>query len=67
LAVERAFDQQPIHFCCAKPPIPNPDKYRDELLDAYLLVDEADALYAAYAVHGLKCTRGLANMPRGSR
>ena len=30
-----ARDRQVIHFRCAKPPTPNPDKYREELLDAY--------------------------------
>ena len=32
-----ARDQQAIHFRCAESPTANPDKYRDELLDAYLL------------------------------
>ena len=31
-----ARDQQVIHFRCAAPPTANPDKYADELLDAYL-------------------------------
>lgn len=31
-------DQQAIHFRCAEPPTTDPDKYADELLDAYLLV-----------------------------
>ncbi len=44
-----ARDQQVIHFRCAEPPTANPDKYADELLDAYLLVEDADALYAEYA------------------
>jgi hypothetical protein len=30
-------DQQAIHFRCANPPLANPDKYGDELLDAYCL------------------------------
>ena len=30
-----ARDQQRIHFRCAEPPASNPDKYADELLDAY--------------------------------
>ena len=37
------------HFRLANPPIPNPDKYADELLDAYLFVENADRLYAEYA------------------
>ena len=31
-----ARDQHAIHFRCAEPPTANPDKYADELLDAYL-------------------------------
>ena len=52
---------------CAEPPTANPDKYRDELLDAYLFVEDADALYAEYAAQGVEFTRGLANMPWHSR
>ena len=55
-----ARDQQAIHFRCAEPPTPNPDKYRDELLDAYLLVEDADALYSEYAAQGVEFTRGVA-------
>ena len=32
-----------IHFRCADPPLPSPDRYADELLDAYLFVEDADA------------------------
>src|SRR5204863_5865101 len=62
-----ARDQQAIHFRHAEPPTANPDKYRDELLDAYIFVENADALYAEYAAHGVESTRGLANMPWHSR
>jgi len=62
-----ARDQQSIHFRCAEPPTPNPDKYPDELLDAYLFVDDADALYAEYAAQGVEFTRNLSNMPWGCR
>ena len=62
-----ARDQQAIHFRCAEPPTPNPDKYRDELLDAYLFVEDADALYAEYAAQGVEFTRGVADMPWHSR
>src|SRR2546423_12549029 len=62
-----ARNQQAIHFRCAEPPTANPDKYRDELLDAYLFVEDADALYAEYAAQGVEFTRGLANMPWHSR
>ena len=58
-----ARDQQVIHFRCAEPPTANPEKYRDELLDAYLLVEDADALYSEYAAQGVEFTRGLGNVP----
>src|SRR5260370_31556245 len=48
---------------CAEPPTANPDKYADELLDAYLFVEDTDALYAEYAAQGVEFTRGLGNMP----
>ena len=62
-----ARDQHAIHFRCAEPPTANSDKYQDELLDAYLLVEDADALYAEYAAQGVEFTRGVANMPWNSR
>jgi catechol 2,3-dioxygenase-like lactoylglutathione lyase family enzyme len=62
-----ARDQRAIHFRCAEPPTPNPDKYADELLDAYIFVEDADALYAEYAAQGVEFTRGLGNMPWNSR
>jgi uncharacterized glyoxalase superfamily protein PhnB len=60
-------DQQVIHFRCAEPPTANPNKYRDELLDAYVFVEDADALYAEYAAQGVEFTRRVANMPWHSR
>ena len=62
-----ARDQQVIHFRCAEPPKANPDKYRDELLDAYLIVEDADELYAEYAAQCVEFTRGVGNMPWHSR
>jgi catechol 2,3-dioxygenase-like lactoylglutathione lyase family enzyme len=62
-----ARDDQPIHFRCAEPPTPNPGKYAGELLDAYIFVDDADALHAEYVARGVEFTRGLANMPWQSR
>jgi uncharacterized glyoxalase superfamily protein PhnB len=62
-----ARDRQRIHFRCAEPPASNPDKYADELLDAYLLVEDADALFAEYGARGVAFTRGLANTPWDSR
>ncbi len=62
-----ARDQRAIHFRCAEPPTANPDKYSDELLDAYVFVEDADALYAEYAAQGVEFIRGLGNMPWKSR
>jgi catechol 2,3-dioxygenase-like lactoylglutathione lyase family enzyme len=56
-------DQQAIHFRYAEPPAANPDKYADELLDAYISIEDADVLYAEYAARGVEFTRGLGNMP----
>ena len=58
-----ARDQQPIHFRCAEPPTPNPGKYADELLDAYIFIEDADALYAEYSARGVEFIRGPDNMP----
>jgi uncharacterized glyoxalase superfamily protein PhnB len=62
-----ARDQRAIHFRCAEPPTANPDKYEDELLDAYIFVEDADALYAELAAKGLEFVRELGNMPWQSR
>jgi catechol 2,3-dioxygenase-like lactoylglutathione lyase family enzyme len=60
-------DGQVIHFRCAEPPTPNPDKYADELLDAYVFVEDADAIHAEYAARGLRFTRGLENTAWNTR
>jgi hypothetical protein len=62
-----ARDRQEVHFRCAEPATPNPDKYREELLDAYLHVEDADALYAEYSARRVEFTRALGNMPWHSR
>ena len=62
-----ARDQQAIHFRCAEPPAANPQKYAEELLDAYVRIEDADTLYAEYAARGVEFTRELANMPWNTR
>ena len=62
-----ARDQHAIHFRCAEPPTANPDKYADELLDAYVSVDDADELYAEYAVKGVEFARELGDTPWQTR
>jgi hypothetical protein len=58
-----ARDQHAIHFRCAEPPTANPDK----LLDAYLFIEDADALHAEYASKAVEFARDLANTPWHSR
>lgn len=62
-----ARDDHRIHFRLAEPPANNPDKYDDELLDAYLFIEDADALYAEYAARGVEFTRELDDTPWRSR
>jgi uncharacterized glyoxalase superfamily protein PhnB len=62
-----ARDGRQIHFRCAAPLPAAADKYTDELLDAYVHVEDADALYAEYAARGVEFTRALANTPWHSR
>ena|SRR5579871_6770987 len=62
-----ARDRHAIHFRCAEPPRSNPNKYTDELLDAYLFVADADALYAEFAGRSVEFTRAICNMPWGCR
>lgn len=60
-------DGRAIHFRCAPPPGAQADKYEDELLDAYLFVEDADALYAEYAAKGVEFTRTLGDTPWQTR
>lgn len=62
-----ARDGHRIHFRHARPVPPSRDKYDGELLDAYVFVDDADALYAEYAARGVEFTRALGNTPWDSR
>src|ERR1700749_1580375 len=62
-----ARDEHAIHFRCAEAPTANPEKYSEELLDAYLFVEDADEIYTEYAAKGVEFTRGLANMPWNCR
>lgn len=62
-----ARDNQVIHFRRAEPPAPNPNKYEEELLDAYVFVDNADALHAEYAARDVQFARALNNTPWNCR
>jgi len=62
-----ARDEHAINFRCAEPPKANPAKYADELLDAYVQVENADALYAEYAARGVEFARELGDTAWGAR
>ena len=62
-----ARDGHHIHFRRAAPPTPQPDKMGEELLDAYLRVQDADALHAEYAARGVEFTRALGDTPWRTR
>ena len=62
-----ARDDHRIHFRLAEPPAPNSDKYADELLDAYVFVQDADALHSEYVARGVEFTRALGNTAWQSR
>ena len=62
-----ARDEHAIHFRCAASPTANPDKYADELLDAYVSVENVDALYAEYAAKGVEFARELGDTPWQTR
>ncbi len=62
-----ARDGHAIHFRCEEPPQANPQKDPEELLDAYLYVDDPDTLYSEYAARGVKFARDLADTPWNSR
>src|SRR5262245_46835912 len=62
-----ARDGQTIHFRCAEPPLANPSKYSEELLDAYVAVEDVDAFYDDYAARAVEFTRELGDTPWHSR
>jgi len=62
-----ARDEHRIHFRLADPPKSNPDKYDDELLDAYLFIEDADRLYAEYVARGVDFTRVIGDTDWHSR
>jgi len=60
-----ARDQHAIHSRCAAPPTPDPDKYADELLDAYLQV-RAEGQQTAVAVLQYKLSRAPRHVGKSS-
>ena len=43
------------------------DKWAEELLDAYISIDDADTLYTEFSARGVEFARGVADMPWGLR
>jgi uncharacterized glyoxalase superfamily protein PhnB len=62
-----ARDEHAVHFRSVDATTVHPEKYAEELLDAYLLVEDADSLYAEYVGKGVECARELGDMPWGLR
>jgi uncharacterized glyoxalase superfamily protein PhnB len=62
-----ARDGHAVHFRSVDAPAAHPEKYAEELLDAYLLIDDAVALYGEYAGKGVEFARELGDMPWGLR
>ncbi len=64
-----ARDGHRIHFRVLDGalPTPVPDKYADELLDAYVSIDDVDGLFAEYAARRVEFARGLGDTPWNSR
>jgi uncharacterized glyoxalase superfamily protein PhnB len=62
-----ARDGRVIHFRSVDVTTAHPEKYAEELLDAYLLVEDADGLYAEFAGKGVEFARELGDMPWGLR
>ena len=62
-----ARDDHRIHFRVAPATHAESRQDDDELLDAYLFVQNADALHAEYAARGVEFTRALGDTPWHSR
>lgn len=60
-------DGHAIHFRCAEPPTPNPGKYAEELLDAYIFVADIDALHAELTAREVTIARELDDTPWNMR
>jgi catechol 2,3-dioxygenase-like lactoylglutathione lyase family enzyme len=58
-----ARDGHRIHFRVVESLATPPDKYDEELLDAYLFIDDAEALHAEYVAHGVELARELGETP----
>lgn len=50
-----------------KAPVATPEKYREELLDVYIIIEDIDSLFAEYQARNVEFHRTLATMPWGFR
>jgi uncharacterized glyoxalase superfamily protein PhnB len=62
-----ARDGLAVHFRAVDAVAVHAEKYAEELLDAYLLVEDVDAVYGEFAAKGVEFARGLGDMPWGLR
>lgn len=62
-----ARDGHEIHFRCAAGPAAPGEKYAEELLDAYVFVEDAAALYGEFGGRGVEFTREFGETPWGTR
>jgi len=62
-----ARDGFAVHFRAVDATAVAAEKYAEELLDAYLLVEDVDAVYAEYEAKGVEFARELGDMPWGLR
>jgi len=62
-----ARDGHAVHFRSVDATAVHPEKYAEELLDAYLLVEDVDAVYGEFAAKGVEFSRELGDMPWGLR
>jgi hypothetical protein len=62
-----ARDGRAVHFRRVEALLADPEKYAEELLDAYFLVEDVDGLYAEYGAKGAEFARELGDMPWGLR
>jgi catechol 2,3-dioxygenase-like lactoylglutathione lyase family enzyme len=57
-------DGRSIFFRAVGSPLAqNPEKYKEEYLDAYLIAEDIDSLYAEYQSRGVEFARDIGSMP----
>jgi uncharacterized glyoxalase superfamily protein PhnB len=65
------WQDPPVYAIVARdgqePPRANPEKYEEELLDAYFVIEDVDGLYEEYAARGVEFERKIGDMPWQAR